>query len=502
MASKALRVGTRIGAGVLAVAAAGAIIGATALLPAPESATAAGETAGLVVVPAAINQQRVCPGPLLRFGDLSGENATSITSLGTPTMAISAGGVQSPLADVDVSASTDGATSSLITGPPATDTDVLTAAQSQFAAEPDLRGLAVAECRESSAGSWLLAGATDTGRTTLLLLANPSAVPSNATVRLFTGEGEIDAPGLSDLIIPAASQRVLSLAGFAPGAAALAIRVDSTGGLVVPTVQSSVVRGLEPGGIEFTGETAEAAETQLIPGVRVTTAAAAAERAQIGGSADAETVVRVMVPGSEDAELTVGAASDTPGVEGVVLDAEVHAGEVVDLPLGGLGDGTYTLTVQSSVPVLAAARVATVAAPDPDAEIPDASDESFEIIGDATDVTFTPGQRIDLAWFVSAPRLPDTASFTTTGGPGPRLTVTGASGRSSTLVLSAPGRDAQTIEVPAGSTVSVDLAGLTSYSVTGAEGVVAAVSYAGEGELAATVVRAANPLASAITVYR
>ncbi|MFD1715647.1 DUF5719 family protein [Amnibacterium flavum] len=501
MVGNAVRISTRIGAGVVALAAGAAIIGAAAILPAPES-SAAGQASGLEVVPASVDQQRVCPGPLLRFGDLSGQNATTITSVGSQVVGASPGSSQAPLVDVDVSQATGGAASTLVTAPPAPVDQALSAAQAQTVAEPDLRGLAVSDCRESSAGSWLLGGATDTGRTTLLLLANPSAVPSTAEVRLFTGDGEVTAPGLTDLIIPPASQRVFSLAGFAPGAAALAVRVDSSGGLVVPTLQQSIVRGLEAGGVELTASTEGPSETQIIPGVRITTAAAAAERMNIGGSVDVGTVVRVFVPGAEDADITVGATSDTVGVDGVVIDAHAHGGSVVDIPVDGLGDGTYSVTVQANVPVVAAVRAATVAAPDPDAEIDESSDASFEIVGGDGDVTFTPGQRIDIAWFVASPKLPDVVTFATAGAPSPRLTMTAGSGKAATLELSAPGQETRTIEVAAGSTVSVDLVQRAPYVLSGASDIVAAVTYAGDGELAATAVRPANPLASAITVYR
>ncbi|BDI21677.1 DUF5719 family protein [Herbiconiux sp. L3-i23] len=501
MAHKALHIGGRVLAGLASIAAAGAIVGAAVLMPAPSDAAPA-DVSGLAVTPQPIDQQRVCAGPLLRLGDANGQGATTVTSFGAPSVIASSGATSAALDDIDVVVADGGSSSSVITAPPlAADAAPLAAVQAQLAAEADQSGLAVASCDESAAVSWLVAGATDTGRTTLLLLENPSGVESIVDVALFGTEGRVDAPGLTDLVVPPASQRVLSLAGFAPGAAALAVQVESRGGLIVPTLQQSIVRGLEPGGVELTGATGAPSETQVVPGVRITTAQAAAERSQLGGSTDVATAVRVYVPGDEDAEISIGASSDTPGVAGVTVDATATAGSVVDIPVVGLGDGTYTVTVQSSVPVVAAVRAATVAAPDPNAPVLDA-DVSFEIVGDAGDVDVVAGQRIDFAWFVSAPTLDGTVSFATADAPAPRLTLTAAAGAAADVVLTDEQGERRELSVSAGSTASVDLTGARVYRLDGATGLTGAVSYAADGQLSATVLRPVNPLASTITVYR
>lgn len=502
MVNRAVRVAARVGTGIGAVAVAAVLVAAAVAVPTADLASA-GQRSGLDVTPQAVDQQRSCPGPLLRLGDLNGQNATSVTSFGTAGLTASSGAVASPLADLDVIAADGGGASQLITAPAAPEGGApLAAVQAQNADEPDQAGLAVASCEESSAVAWVVAGATDTGRTSLLLLANPSRVESSVDVSLFGVEGPIDAPGLTGLSVPANSQRVLSLAGFAPSASALTARVESRGGLIVPTLQQSTVRGLEPGGVELTGATQEPADIQVIPGVRVTTAAAAAERSQIAGSTDVATAVRVLVPGSEDADVTIGASSDTPGVPGVTVEAKARAGAVVDIPVDGLGDGTYTVTVQASAPIVASVRAATVAAPDPNAVAADQEDFSFEVLGDAADVTAIAGQRIDFAWFVAAPVLGDVASFAVASEPSPRLTVTSVAGTPADLVLTDEQGGRSELALAAGSTASVDLRAGGVYRLEGAAGVSASVSYAADGRLAAAAVRPANPLAGVITVYR
>src|SRR4051794_31356489 len=244
MASSAVRIGGRVAAGVLAVGGAAALAFGGALLPVPATATA-----GTEVVPAAVEQQRACPGPLLRLGDANGQNATSVTSFGAPRVTsgtVAAGDTTStPLAEVDVAARKDHLTSAVITAPNAGgDDQLLAAAQTQAASTSDVAGLAVTGCAEGAASSWLLAGATDTGRSSLLLLANPSDVAADVDLALYTSEGPVQAPGLQDIAVGARSQRVLSLAGYAPGQSQLAVQVQSRGGLVTAALEHTIVRGL------------------------------------------------------------------------------------------------------------------------------------------------------------------------------------------------------------------------------------------------------------------
>lgn len=501
MAGKDFQVGARVAAGVSCVVAAAALVAAAVIaVPGPTNA-ATDATGGLLVTPQAIEQQRTCPGPLLLVGAASGQDATTLTSVGSPALTMSPEATSQPLDDVDVVTSDSGATSTLVSAPPAADGGVLAVAQAQVASEADLSGLAVVNCSESAAVTWLVGGATDTGRTTLLVLTNSSEVDATADVELYTGDGRVEALGLTDVTVPPLSQRVLSIAGFAPGAPSIVVKVESSGGLVAATLQQSIVRGLEPGGTEFIGATAEPAETQVIPGVRITTADAVAERAQVGGSLDVATALRVFVPGAEDAEVMVGVVADTSDVEGTTMSETVPAGEVLDIPIEGLADGTYTVTIESSFPVVAAVRASTVAPPDPNAPISDL-ETSFEFVDEASDITIVAGQRIDLAWFVAAEPLDESVTFATADAPSPRLTLTSPTGPDAEVTITAANGETLSRTVSAGSTTSFDLASATLYTITGAEGMVASTSYTADGQLAAFPVRAANPLSGAITVYR
>lgn len=511
MPSNALHIGARVATGILAVGGAAALVLGAAILPPPAVATAGTET-----TPAAVDQNRACPGPLLRLGDVTG--GTAITSYGSADVAAGTlaapGGAVTGLHDVDVAAA-HGGSSTVWTVPSATGADtLLAAAQVQVAAETDATGLAAITCGEGAATSWLLAGATDTGRSSMLLLANPNRVAATVALSLYTAKGPVQAPGLGDIVVPPLSQRALSLAGYAPGASQLAVEVRSRGGLVSAALEETIVRGLEPGGVDLVGRTAAAATAQTIPGVRVTTSAATAARAQVGGSQDVQTVVRLLAP-LTDAVVTIGVVPEAAGGTGTSLSVEANAGTVLDVPLGTLADGTYTVTIASTEPVLAGARVSTVAPPDPHAATATKKKSSstvvldgggggsvgYDVVGPAVaGANVQMGERIDLAWLTAVDPITSPIAFATARGPSPRLALANPGDAAVSVILKGGGGE-QTVEVPARAGIGVGLKPGAVYLLTGTGAVVGSVSYAGDGQLAAHPLRPASPLATPLTVY-
>ncbi|MCU1570375.1 MAG: hypothetical protein JWR33_1116 [Naasia sp.] len=510
MASDLLRITGRIATGLLTAGTATVLVLGAALLPPPDSANGA---SGVPVSPTAAQQERVCAGPLVRLGDELGQQATEVGSFGKPRL--SGGTIEKKgakvtgLKDTDVT-SDDGGTSSVVTAPAAeSPSTLLGVSQAQVAATSDAAGLAAAECTEGAALSWLVAGATDTGRSTMLLLANPTRVPAVVDLRLYTADGPVLAPGLSDIVVPARAQRILSVAGFAPGQAQLAVSVTSRGGIISASLQQSIVRGLEPGGIDLVGRTTEPALEQIIPGVRITTSDAAEARAQVGGSQDVETVLRLLAPDA-NASVTIG-VTGADGAEGTSLKVDAHAGQVLDVPLGPLADGYYSISLSSTAPVVASARASTVAPPAADTtadvvfgETPAATSDGigFDVVGPSTtDSSAQTGERIDLAWFAAAGPLADPAVFVTARAASPRLSLTNSGDSPAAVKLTGNG-DEQTLELAAGESVQVKLGKEKVYLLEPSAPVEASVSYAGAGALASHPVRAASPLAAPITVYR
>ncbi|RII97395.1 hypothetical protein DZF97_17140, partial [Clavibacter nebraskensis] len=136
------------------------------------------------------------------------------------------------------------------------------------------------------------------------------------------------------------------------------------------------------GGVDWIGPAAAPATALTMTGLRIDSQAALvapvdgadAPAAAEGGSAlgagsdpgtdpDRGTGVRIVVPGSDDADVSVSVAPEegTDGT-GTTFTVQADAGRTIDVPVADLPDGRYSVTVQSSVPVTAAVRSVSGAA--------------------------------------------------------------------------------------------------------------------------------------------
>ena len=457
-------IGARALTGVIGIAVGAAVIAAATFLPLPTLGAAA---PSIAVTPVPAAQQLVCPGSVMRLGDENGANATATSAIGTPTAtrAATSGTLETrTLASTDAGGGEGAPT--LVTAEAAASTSIA-GAQSQSVTTPDYRGFAAAECARPSSDSWLVGGSTATGRTTLLTIANPGAALSTVTIEIFGEDGLIDAPGTNGIVVAPGSQRVLSLAGFAPSLESLSVHVTSRGGPVVANLQQSIVRGIDAGGVEIIGATTSPALTNVVPGVLIHDAAAVEGALGDEGYGDLGTVVRVLVPGSEAASATIRVIPSAVGATGASFDLSLPAGVVTDVPIDELADGSYTVVVEATVPVVAAVRASTI----------------------------TDGIS-DLAWFASAEALTDSAFVAVATGPSATLQFGNPGTESATVLV-----DDVTLEVPAGSTVSLAIDDNNSYMVTGADGLFASVSFAAPGKLGSYLLGASATREAPVVVY-
>ncbi|WP_445443595.1 DUF5719 family protein [Clavibacter sp. km1a] len=498
----AVRIATRVTTGIAGVAVLGVVVTGALLLP-PASADRSAPS--VLVTPVATDQQRVCAGAVLRPPEADAASTTTAvavggaaTTSGSATADAATGGpgirtsrVQAP--DVQGGTSTEPsvlAVAGAVDGVPAD----LAGATSEIAAEADLAGLAAASCAEATAESWLVGGATTTGRTTFVVLDNPSGVSSTVDLAISGEEGAVSAPGASGITVPAGTRRVLSLAGLAPDLASPAVHVQSRGGQIVARLEQSTVRGLLAGGVDWIAPAAAPATALTMTGLRIDSQSAPvapvegeAAPAEDGGSApgagsdpgtdpDRETAVRVLVPGTEDADVSVSIAPEdgTDGT-GTTFTVQVDAGRTTDLPVADLPDGRYAVTVQSSVPVTAAVRSVSGAAE-----------------GGAT----------DFAWLPSAEPLTRDALVSVPAGPAPLLHLRNA-GDAAASVTARPtdGSEPVAIEVPAGSAASVAVTAGRTYLLEGATGLTATVTLAEPGRSAALPVVPVLPAADPLRVH-
>jgi hypothetical protein len=502
-----IRQGARLGAGLLGIALFGGVVAAGTSLPLPAVDR---DPPSALVTPEATGQQRLCPGGLVGIG--AGGSATATSFLASPSIVGGTSTGENPEAfpleasDVGSEGGPDG--SPFVLAAPGTnsgDPVLLAAGQSQAVNSGETVGFAASACAETGSDSWLVAGSTTVGRTSLLLLSNPSDVTATVDLAIFGEDGAVSAPGSAGISIPAGTQRVIPLAGLAPEIASPVVRVQSTGGQVVAALQSSVVRGLQPGGVEMTGATAGPGLSQVLPGLRISgtaadasagapaagadagaggatgDAAAGADPSAESAGSDTETVLRVFVPGDEDAALTIGVRPEAGAEgEGLSFPYEAQAGRVTDIYFTeDLAQGLYTVAVQSTVPVVASARSST---------------------GGGT-------TGIDLAWF-AAPSGPVSGEtlVAVPQGPDPRVHLANLGDTAVRAVLTpaspaAAGAAEIPVDVPAGVTVSASVVAGTVYRLSSAEPLFGSVSFLGDGQSSAFPINPGNPSASPLRVY-
>ena len=431
--------------------------------------TVAHEPVAILAVPTASDTIAVCDGGVLVAGRTAGR-AADITVAAPQTPLIGAGG---PFQDRSLAADdVDG-----MAGVPAfaarpvdgVAVPLAAAADARVTAD-DIAGFALDACRTPLFDSWLVGGSTRTGHTDLVLLANPGEVTATVDLTVFGVTGPQVPPGGSGIAVPARSQLVVPLSGLARGQDSPVLRVTATGGPVRASLQSSIVRTLEPGGIDQQSAVAAPAQTQIIPGLVVTS------RPATEGAMESPTVARLLAPTADgEAEVTVTAAGRSDPVLGPIA-VPLTAGIPVALELPGLDVGSYAVAVQASVPVVAAVWQTT----------------GF-------------GEGDDYAWLTAAPELTRPTLVAVPAGPLPRLHLVNRGDSDVTVevrLVEGSGTDAS-VAVPGGGAVSVPVARDTVWEIDpgGAEGLHGQVTMSGTRALAGYAVWPSDAAADPITVY-
>jgi Family of unknown function (DUF5719) len=469
--------GVRAAIGIVVVAVLAAVVGAS-LLPWPHVGTAA---KSVVVTPVPASQQLVCPGGLLRLSSATGAGATTASSLGAAgtSSAASTGAVQArAFSQSDAGTAGSAAAPQLLTAPASTGSapTLLSGALSQSVSTDEFSGLASAACTTATGDVWLDGGATTVGRTTLLLLANPSDVPAVVSMQIYGEDGAVTAPGMTGIAVPAGGQRVLSLAGFATNLASPVVHVESTGGQIVATLEQSTVRGLTPGGIDFVGAQAQPSATTVIPGVVL--AGTEAVQSQLGQSGfdDLETTLRVYVPGTKAVTAAVTIVPENGTVVGKPIQTKLQPGIVTDLPLDELSEGSYTIIVTAKVPLVASVRASTAGSSTVDA---------------AT----------DFAWLTAAPLLSSNTMVSIPTGMTPVLHLENPTAEKETVTLHQQGGTDLKATVPAHSATAMPVTPGASYTMSGFTGLYAAVSGVTDGGVTGFVVSPSARGQSALRIY-
>ncbi|MEP6843800.1 MAG: DUF5719 family protein, partial [Pseudolysinimonas sp.] len=271
------------------------------------------------------------------------------------------------------------------------------------------------------------------------------------------------------------------------------------GGQVVATLQQSIVRGLDAGGVDLIGGGVDPSRHLVIPGVRVIEAVGVRKALALPDWDDVVAAVRVAVPGGKAAKVQVNLVPEGAQLGGLSFEVDVSSGQVSELALDSaantdtgkvaIPDGMYTVVIDSDQPVVAAVRVSTASDPNAAAGGTGASD---------SDTVAPPS---DFAWFAPSPVLSSDTAVSIAAGPAPMLSAMNPTSAAITLTLDAQaGGGSLSLVVPAGGSASIAVDPGTSYLLKNATGLVAAVSYGGDARLGHYGIASPGPVSAPIVI--
>lgn len=441
----------------LAVAA-GLVVAVVVAVPAPLPQVR-GVAAQSIVTPDAGESVLVCPGPFLVLGRDAGD-ALRMQSTGSARVTVSSDGAEPVLSDL-VAVDVDGDSAVPIVTAPADlqPAPYVAAAQSVVFRDSNLSGLAAGACRPASMQAWLVGGTAAVGASDVITLANHGEVPSTVTLTTY-GES---APVVRTTIVGAGTQVAVPLASAVVGEQAPVVHVSADGAPVRATLQSSLVRTLDPGGVDLQDDAGAPALAHTIAGVRVV--------APRGG--DVTTQVRLMATEVDtDVSVTVRSAGSTSD-RGTPLTVRLAAGVPVDLGLPGLTAGVYSVDVAASAPVVTAVSQAT---------------------------GFHAGS--DFAWMTPAPVLEGVTALAVPERGAGQLHIMDAAGTDQQVVLTEMDSGAErVVDIPAEGSALVAVRSGAAYTVSSDAAIRAAVTLSGTDALAGWPLWPESSRPVPITVY-
>ncbi len=461
----------RVVAGVSVAAVVCAGIAAAALAPWPSDQRS---PLSVELSPEASRAVVACDGPVLALGR-DQTAAGAITQAAAAEVVVGGDGDgldRAQLAAPDRADAGDGDAPVAISAAPVGGEQVdIAAASASVLDDEDLRGLAVSACTRPAMESWLVGGSGATGASDVILLSNPGDVAAQVDLRVFGTAGADDPVAGQGLVVGARTQRAVPMAAVARGEETPVVRVTSDGAAVRASMQTAITRTLVAGGLDQVGASAPPAPTQTIPAVDVTVAPDA------GASAGGMTVRLMATASATTADVVVRSVSD-----GAVVSREpavdLAAGEPLALTLTGMPIGRYTVTVEASAPLVAAAWTST------------------DLAGPA-----------DFAWATSAPAITSPTLVAVADAPDPGLVVV-AEGDTTVVVepVPAPGgggdQQAERFDISAGSAREISVSAGAVYRIDPGEATVrASVGFSEPGGLGVYAVADSAAAAAELTIY-
>lgn len=337
----------------------------------------------------------------------------------------------------------------------------IAAAESVSVMQPDLAGFAASACRAPSMESWIVGGAASTGTSDIVLIANPSDVTATAS---FTVYGASGPKRTSDIVLAPRTQVSVPLAAGAAGESTPIVRVTATGAPLRTMLQSSLIRVLDPSGVDLQDGTGQPQRAQVLAGVRVLEEAT---------DAASMTIVRLMAPSNDTTVRLTARDAESARVVGDEISVDLRAGEPVEVDLPGLAVGTYSVEIDAEEPVVAAVWQSTGA-----------------------------GAGADFAWMTPAPTITEPTTFAVPRGPEARLHLRNTTEADAVVILTdLANGDQREIPVAADGSALVEVDADTSYGFSTTAPVHAAITMATSGAIAGWPVWPSAASSSAVTVY-
>lgn len=342
------------------------------------------------------------------------------------------------------------------------------AAQSQAVQTETLRGLTAQSCTEPVNEQWLVGGTTMVGASTTVNLGNPSEKPATVQLTVFDEHGRVDSAQTSGVLVPAGSERIVSMNGYAPSRERIAVRVVSTGAAVTASLGIGQVTGLQSFSVDTVTRQLAADNALVIPGV-TNLSDPAHSHGETGDADEFRVVVRA---------LSTTGRSGTATVRALLGDGTSK--ELGTLDLAGQKVGELTV---KQWPAKANAVVI-------EADVP--------IVGGALGQAAGAEQH-DTAWFAPAPQLPAGAEVATAVVDRGQLILVNTGADEAKVGVSGSGAAAQEYRVPAGAAIAVTAPG--DSVITSSAPIYAGVRIAAGGDIAGYPVLAEQQRVTAITVY-
>ncbi|WP_417508322.1 DUF5719 family protein [Microbacterium sp.] len=438
-----------------AAIAVGCVVAVVAAVALPWPGVAA-EPAQVAVTPTAGDATLVCAGSFRAVGRNALDAAQQMPA-GTPDLTVDSSGerTESTL-EVPELSDTPGP-QRFIASAEQGGAPLLAAAEAITLASDDLTGLAGAACREARTESWLVGGSVETGTNDLIVLSNPGDVTATATMTVF-GLAQTSTTQL----VPAGTQISVPLSSIAAGTQDPVVRITAAGAPLRATLQSSLIRTLDPSGIDLQDSAGPPSSTVVFAGVQV-----------LAKSADTPlTVLRLLATDqATQARVTVRAQGAAVQSQTVPLEA----GTPTEVNLDGLEPGVYSVEIEGDAPMAGAIRQAARA-----------------------------GAGSDFAWMTPAPDIHGETYVAIPGAAGSRVHLVNSGTADATVVL-APASDTDSgeeISIPAGGDALVEVDADSVYSLASDETIHAAVILAAaDNALAGWPVWAGAAAQEPVTVY-